>query len=104
MKIEMPEGVQIDGLVGALFADLERRLTTFSTVAELALSKEAPVLHVTPHGRIRRQWAERRVLLHQGCQVVVVELDGPPGVLSIEHGQGIGEPGRDRGVRTRVAV
>src|SRR5277367_4818772 len=103
MKVEVPERIDVRILVRARLAGDHLRLTPLTLAAPpLALAQESMVLHEAAHRTIARHRTQRRILLHQDSEVVVMELITPARVLLILARERRRERGRDARMRARV--
>src|SRR5271154_7553793 len=103
MEVEVPERIDVRVLVRAGLAGYHLRLTPLTLAAPpLALAQESMVLHEAAHRPIARHRTQRRILLHQDSEVVVMELIAPARVRLVLALQRRRERGRDARMRARV--
>jgi len=89
MEIEVPEPIHVLGLETAHFPALELLLRFLNTWAAFSstLFSEAMTFHESTYARVGRHWAKGRVLFDKHCEIFVVQLIAPTGVLFVLSGQ-----------------
>src|SRR5271170_6249412 len=103
MEVEVPERIDMLVFVRTRLARYHLRLTPLTLAAPpLALAQESMILHEAAHRTIARHRTQRRILLHQDSEVVVMELITPARVLLILARQRRRQRGRDARMRARV--
>ena len=105
VEVEVPQRPDVLGLVAANLAGLASgfgdRLARVSGGLWLGFAYPAVSLHVSFDGGIGTQPPQRRIGLHQGGEVVVVQLVAPVGVLAVLEQKPLGQ---SRGQRDLAAV
>ena len=85
MEIQVPESTHVLGLETAHFSALELLLRFLNTWAAFSstLFSEAMTFHESTYARVGSHWAKGRVLFDKHCEIFVVQLIAPTGVLPV---------------------
>ena len=106
MKVQVPQGVNVLGLVAAHLAGLEASGGLLGTggAARIDTTPVQPgALHETAHRGIGRQRPQAFILGHQGGEVVVVQLHRPAGMLTILGAHHLDQPGGEAALLPGIA-